>query len=330
MKIVITEDPVTVNRSFDVEFSSCPENAEVKVAVYDPKAEDNSAFFNEIKDADIIINCYVNFNRELIDKLEKCKVISFESTGYNEVDLDYAREKGIAVISILDYCTQETAENAFTLMLCLQRATMKYHKLVQEQHIWDASSVAGIKRIEGQTIGIVGLGRIGQSVAKKAHGFDMNVIAYDPFLPLEVAEKLGVKMVDLDTLLAEADVVSIHMNLTPENYHMFNKETFMKMKKKPILINEGRGSMINEDDLVWALDNGYVRAAGLDMLESEYPDLSECKLMGRDNVILNPHSGFLSDTSNYLVCTLPVQNAVAYVNGEPLPNGAVRNGVSLG
>lgn len=329
MKIVITEDPVTVNRSFDVEFASCPKDAEVKVAVYDPNAADNSAFFAEIKDADIIINCYVNFNRELIDGLEKCKVISFESTGYNEVDLDYAREKGIAVISILDYCTQETAENAFTLMLCLQRATMKYHKLVQEQHIWDASAVSGLKRIEGQTMGIVGLGRIGQSVAKKAHGFDMRVIAYDPFLPLEVAEKLGVQMVDLDTLLAESDVVSIHMNLTPENYHMFNKETFLKMKKKPILINEGRGPMVSEDDLVWALDNGYVRAAGLDMLESEYPDLDKCKLMGRDNVILNPHSGFLSDTSNYLVCTLPVQNAVAYVKGEPLPNGAVRNGVSL-
>lgn len=145
-------------------------------------------------------------------------------------------------------------------------------------------------------MGIVGLGRIGQSVAKKAHGFDMRVIAYDPFLPLEVAEKLGVQMVDLDTLLAESDVVSIHMNLTPENYHMFNKETFLKMKKQPILINEGRGPMVSEDDLVWALDN----------------------------VILNPHSGFLSDTSNYLVCTLPVQNAVAYVRGEPL-----RNGVSL-
>lgn len=329
MKIVITEDPVTVNRSFDVEFASCPKDAEVKVAVYDPNAADNRAFFNEIKDADIIINCYVNFNRELIDGLEKCKVISFESTGYNEVDLDYAREKGIAVISILDYCTQETAENAFTLMLCLQRATMKYHKLVQEQHVWDASAVSGLQRIEGQTMGIVGLGRIGQSVAKKAHGFGMHVIAYDPFLPLEVAEKLNVKMVDFDTLLAESDVISIHMNLTPENYHMFNKETFMKMKKTPILINEGRGPMVSEEDLAWALDNGYVRAAGLDMLESEYPDLNKCKLMGRDNVILNPHSGFLSDTSNYLVCTLPVQNAVAYVKGAPLPNGAVRNGVNL-
>lgn len=160
----------------------------------------------------------------------------------------------------------------------------------------NASAVSGLKRIEGQTMGIVGLGRIGQSVAKKAHGFDMRVIAYAPFLPLEVAEKLGVQMVNLDTLLAESDVVSIHMNLTPENDHMFNKETFLKMKKQPILINEGRGPMVSEDDLVWALDN----------------------------VILNPHSGFLSDTSNYLVCTLPVQNAVAYVRGEPL-----RNGVSL-
>src|SRR5699024_2719819 len=148
-----------------------------------------------------------------------------------------------------------------------------------------------LQRIEGQTMGIVGLGRIGQSVARKAKGFDMNVIAYDPFLPPEIAENLGVKLVDLDTLLAESDVVSIHMNLTKENYHMFKKETFSKMKKKPWIINEGRGPMICEDDLVWALDEGLVRGAGLDMLESENPDLSECKLLGRDNVLLMPHCG---------------------------------------
>ena len=298
------------------------------MAVYDPNAVDNSAFFAEIKDADIIINCYVNFNRELIDGLEKCKVISFESTGYNEVDLDYAREKGIAAISILDYCTQETAENAFTLMLCLQRATMKYHKLVQERHIWDASAVSGLKRIAGQVMGIAGLGRIGQSVARKAQAFDMEVIAYDPFLPPAIAENLGVKLVDFDTLLAESDVLSLHMNLTEENYHMFNKEAFMKCKKHPIIVNEGRGPLICDDDLVWALDNGYIRGAALDMVESEDPDLSTCPLVGRDDVLLTPHSGYYSDTSNYLVAKLSMDNALYYVNGEYDKVKSIRNGVN--
>lgn len=298
------------------------------MAVYDPNAVDNSAFFAEIKDADIIINCYVNFNRELIDGLEKCKVISFESTGYNEVDLDYAREKGIAAISILDYCTQETAENAFTLMLCLQRATMKYHKLVQERHIWDASAVSGLKRIAGQVMGIAGLGRIGQSVARKAQAFDMEVIAYDPFLPPAIAENLGVKLVDFDTLLAESDVLSLHMNLTEENYHMFNKEAFMKCKKHPIIVNEGRGPLICDEDLVWALDNGYIRGAALDMVESEDPDLNTCPLVGRDDVLLTPHSGYYSDTSNYLVAKLSMDNALYYVAGEYDKVKSIRNGVN--
>lgn len=129
-------------------------------------------------------------------------------------------------------------------------------------------------------MGIAGLGRIGQSVARKAQAFDMEVIAYDPFLPPAIAENLGVKLVDFDTLLAESDVLSLHMNLTEENYHMFNKEAFMKCKKHPIIVNEGRGPLICDDDLVWALDNGYIRGAALDMVESEDPDLSTCPLVG--------------------------------------------------
>ena len=241
--------------------------------------------------------------------------------------MDYATEKGIAVCSILDYCTQETAENAFAMMLCLQRAIRIYDRSVQVKREWNYMAAEHLQRIEGQTMGIVGLGRIGQSVARKAKGFDMHVIAYDPFLPPEIAENLGVKLVDLDTLLAESDVVSIHMNLTKENYHMFNKETFSKMKKKPWIINEGRGPMICEEDLVWALDNGLVRGAGIDMLESENPDLSECKLLGRDNVLIMPHCGYYSDTSDYLVSKLSMENGINYFLGNYDKVSVVRNEV---
>ena len=187
--------------------------------------------------------------------MDHCKVISFQSTGYNEADLDYAKEKGIAVCSILDYCTQETAESAMALMLNLQRGIRQYDRSVQQDHVWDYQVVPHLKRIAGQVMGIAGLGRIGQSVARKAQAFDMEVIAYDPFLPPAIAENLGVKLVDFDTLLAESDVLSLHMNLTEENYHMFNKEAFMKCKKHPIIVNEGRGPLICDEDLVWALDN---------------------------------------------------------------------------
>lgn len=327
MKIVLAEVPYTKDRDISVEKSCCPEGAELKIAVYDEHSENNDAFYTEIKDADIIVDGYVYFGKKEIDAMDHCRVISFQSTGYNEADLEYAAEKGVCVCSILDYCTQETAENTMALMLNLERAIRQYDRSVQVDKVWDYSAVKHLRRIAGQVLGIVGLGRIGQSVARKAQAFDMEVIAYDPFLPREVAEKLGVELVELDTLLLKADVISLHMNLTDENYHMFNKETFMKCKKQPILVNEGRGALVSDDDLVWALDNGYIRGAALDMLESEDPDLSKCALLGRDNVLLTPHCGYFSDTSNYLVAKLSMDNALYYFNGEYDKVKTIRNGV---
>lgn len=327
MKIVLAEVPYTKDRNMSVEQSCCPEGAELAVAVYDEHSEDNAAFYKEIEDADIIIDGYVYFGKKEIDAMKNCKVISFQSTGYNEADLEYAASKGIAVCSILDYCTQETAENTMALMLNLQRAIRQYDRSVQQDKVWDYGVVQHLRRIEGQTMGIAGLGRIGQSVAKKAKGFDMNVIAYDPYLPPEIAEGLGVELVDFDELLAESDVISIHMNLTEDNYHMFNKETFRKCKKQPIIVNEGRGALVSDDDLLWALEEGYVRGAALDMLESENPDLNNCKLLGRDDVLLTPHSGYFSDTSDYLVAKLSMDNALYYVSGEYEKVKSIRNGV---
>ena len=328
MKIVLAEVPYTKDRDISVEKSCVPEGAELTMAVFDEHAENNDAFYAAIKDADIIIDGYVHFGKKEIDAMDHCKVISFQSTGYNEADLDYAREKGIAVCSILDYCTQETAESAMALMLNLQRGIRQYDRSVQQDHVWDYQVVPHLKRIAGQVMGIAGLGRIGQSVARKAQAFDMEVIAYAPFLPPAIAENLGVKLVDFDTLLAESDVLSLHMNLTEENYHMFNKEAFMKCKKHPIIVNEGRGPLICDEDLVWALDNGYIRGAALDMVESEDPDLSTCPLVGRDDVLLTPHSGYYSDTSNYLVAKLSMDNALYYVNGEYDKVKSIRNGVN--
>ena len=328
MKIVLAEVPYTKDRDISVEKSCVPEGAELTMAVFDEHAENNDAFYAAIKDADIIIDGYVHFGKKEIDAMDHCEVISFQSTGYNEADLDYAKEKGIAVCSILDYCTQETAESAMALMLNLQRGIRQYDRSVQQDHVWDYQVVPHLKRIAGQVMGIAGLGRIGQSVARKAQAFDMEVIAYDPFLPPAIAENLGVKLVDFDTLLAESDVLSLHMNLTEENYHMFNKEAFMKCKKHPIIVNEGRGPLICDEDLVWALDNGYIRGAALDMVESEDPDLDTCPLVGRDDVLLTPHSGYYSDTSNYLVAKLSMDNALYYVNGEYDKVKSIRNGVN--
>ncbi|MEG1758352.1 MAG: C-terminal binding protein [Oscillospiraceae bacterium] len=329
MKVVHTESPATKDRDISIERSCCPPDTEFFAAVYDNESDNNEQFYKDIADADIILNWYVYFGKKEIDALEHCKVISFQSTGYNEIDIDYATEKGVCVVSILDYCTQETAENAFALMLALQRSLKIYEKSVQVDKKWDLYAASHMRRVEGQVMGIIGLGRIGQSVASKAIGFGMPVIAYDPYLPPQIAEALGVKLVDLETIWAESDVISVHMNLTAENVHFLNKETFKKCKKRPIIINEGRGPMISEEDLVWALDNDIVRGAGLDMLESEFPDLDKCKLMGRPNVILTPHSGYFSDTSDYLMSKLSMDNALLCYQGRHKEAKIVRNGIGL-
>ena len=170
MKVVFTEAPATKDRDMSIEFSVLPKDAETAIAVFDEHSEHNEQFYKDIADADVVINGYVYLGKKEIDAMPKCKVISFQSTGFNEVDIDYATEKGIAVVSIEDYCTQETAENAVALMLFLQRGLRIYDRSVQQDKQWIYDAAKGLKRIEGQTMGIVGLGRIGRSVAKKAKG----------------------------------------------------------------------------------------------------------------------------------------------------------------
>lgn len=335
MKVVFTETPATMDQSHEVDYTFLPPEATSVVAVFNPAepldSPTNAKFLADIKDADIIINSYVEFDKPLIDAMDHCRVISFQSTGYNAVDLEYAAEKGVGVVSIRDYCTQETAENAIASMLCLQRNTMNYNRDIQEKRVWDCFAYPGMQRVEGQTMAIIGFGRIGQHVGRIAgKGLGMKVIAYDPFLPPEIAKEQGVELVDLDTALAEGDVISVHMNLTKDNKGMFNKETFAKMKKKPIFINEGRGEMVEEAALKWALDEGIIRGAGIDMLESEDPDLTQCVLIEdppRPNLIINPHSGYWSDTSDYLVRKYSMENAINYFNRNYDEVRDIRNGL---
>ncbi len=336
MKFVFAETPATVSQSHEVDYTFLPEGSEYIVSEYDPNApitcEKNQKFVADIKDADVIINSYVYFGKELIDAMDHCKCISFQSTGYNAADLEYAASKGVAVISILDYCTQETAENAIASMMALQRNTINYNRDIQEKRIWDWTAHPGMQRVEGQTISIIGFGRIGQHVGRIAgKGLGMRVLAYDPYIPPHIAEEQGAVLVDLDTALAEGDVISVHMNLTSDNKYFFNKETFAKMKKHPIFINEGRGEMVEEEALKWALDEGIVRGAGIDMLESEDPDLNNCCLISnppRENLIIMPHVGYWSDTSDLLVRKYSIENAVAYCEGRFSDVKVIRNGVN--
>lgn len=314
MKIIIAEYPESADRDISIEKEFLPKDAEIKVAVY--TEETKADFIKECEDADAILTGYVPFDREMIDGLKNCKVISIAATGYNYVDVDYAAEKGIRVCAIGEYCTNEVADHTLMLILALTRGLIRTHRSVQEDKEWIYDIVDDIPRTEDLKLGIAGLGRIGRAVAKRAQAFGMEVIAYDPYLPEHIANDMNVKLVSIEELMETSDIISIHMNLTGENKEFFDYEKFKMMKKRPIFINVARGGVVNEDDLVRALDEGLIRGAGLDVLSSETPDLENCPLLGRDNVILTPHNAFYSKTSMYLLSRIPAENITACLAGE--------------
>lgn len=327
MKIIIAEYPETADRDLSIEKSVFPKDAELALAVYTEETEDE--FIETCRDADAVLVGYVGISRKIIDGLEKCKVISVQATGWNYVDSEYAREKGIAVCAIGEYCTQEVADHTIMLMLALLKGLKTYERSVQTDKEWIYNVKPGLKRIEGLKMGIAGFGKIGKAVAKRAKSFGMDILAYDPYIPDHVIRQMGAEPVTMDGLLEQSDVITNHMNLTAENQGMFDLETFKKMKKSPILLNVARGGAVNEEDLVYALDHGMVSGAGLDVLSSETPDMDTCPLVGRENVIITPHSAFYSTTTEYLLYKIPAENVLRCLEGNYKEANRVVNGVGL-
>jgi D-3-phosphoglycerate dehydrogenase len=209
------------------------------------------------------------------------------------VDVETATELGIMVCPAAEYCTIEVAEHTFALILALSRGIRKYIQDIEHQ-IWDYMGAGRIERLSGKTMAIFGFGKIGQAVAARAKAFGLKVLVVSQSLTKEKAAELDLKLVDWCFAMENSDIVSNHMALKPENTDFFNLERFALCKRKPLFINTGRGGSVVEDDLVKALDIGYLSGAGLDVLKNENVDFSKLALLGRDNVIITPHTGFYS------------------------------------
>lgn len=258
---------------------------------------DEHRFAAACADADIILTAFSPLTRVVIEKLRRCRLISVSATGYGNVDLEAAANAGIRVCAIDEYCTDEVADHAILLMLALSRRLIEYHGQVQTEKRWQFDSLQGLSRMSDLTLGIVGLGKIGQAVARRAKGFGLSILAFDPYPNEDVAASIGVRYCTLDELYSSADIISLNCALTSENEHLIDARAFGKMKKKPLIINCARGALIDEQDLVTALDSGQISGAGLDVLTDESPDLESSMLTGRPNVILTPHVAFYSDAS---------------------------------
>lgn len=244
------------------------------------------------KDADALINQYAPLSRRVIESLEKCKVISRYGVGFNTIDIEAATEKGIIVGNVTDYCLDEVSDHAMALLLsCARKVTLMNNEVKKGN--WNFNVAVPIYRLRGRTLGLVGFGNIPQAVSKKAQAFGLNVIAFDPYVPEEVARQANVELVTLDELCERSHFISVHAPLNKHTQGMISHDQFNKMKKEAFIINTARGPVIDEGALIAALQGGKIAGAGLDVVEVE-PIETTNPLLKMDNVILNPHSAFYS------------------------------------
>jgi D-3-phosphoglycerate dehydrogenase len=244
------------------------------------------------KDADAILVTYAKLTRDILSQLTKCKAIGRFGLGVDNIDLPTAKEKGIAVNYVPDYCIREVSDHTMALLLALIRKIPLSNKLVQSGR-WEMPAVVPIRRLEGTVLGLVGFGHIPRLVVPKAQAFGMKVIAYDPYVKPEQFKAMNVEGVDFDTLVKTSDYVSVHAPLLPATRGMLNADAFAKMKKGAYVVNTARGPLIDEPALIAALDAGQVGGAALDVVTAE-PLAKDSPLLGRDNVIISPHTGFYS------------------------------------
>jgi len=243
-------------------------------------------------DADAILVTYAKLPGDLLRQLKNCKAIGRFGLGVDNIDLPAAKELGIAVNYVPDYCLREVSDHAMALLLALARKVPFANKLVQAGR-WEVPPIVPLRRLEGQVLGLIGFGNIPRALAPKAKAFGLQVVTYDPYVNQDALAATGVESVSFDDLLARSDFISVHAPLQPATRGLMNVKAFAKMKKGAYLINTARGPLVDEAALIAALDSGHLGGAALDVVAHE-PLAKDSALLGRDNVILTPHTAFYS------------------------------------
>ncbi len=280
----------------------------MKVGICDPIAEEGVAYLREngvevvdltdipkdelvkhVGDLDaIIVRSATKVRKEIIDAAPNLKVIGRAGIGLDNIDVEYAREKGIKVLNTPGATSISVAELTIGLMLAVMRK-IAYADRETRKGNWPKKKCKGVE-MYGKTLGVIGLGRIGREVVKRARAFGVKVIYYDVYRPpVEVEKELGVEFKPLEEVLSTADIITLHLPLTPETNHLINREAIEKMKDGSIIINAARGGIVDEDALYEALKSGKLYGAALDVYENE--PLKESNLFELDNVVLTPHIG---------------------------------------
>ena len=277
---------------------------------------DKETLMEGVKDASALISILsTNVDQEVIDSASNLKIIANYGAGFNNVDVKYAREKDIDVTNTPKASTASTAELTFGLVLAVARRIVEGDKLSRTQGFdgWAPLFFRG-REVSGKTIGIIGLGEIGSAVAKRAKGFDMDILYTGPHQKKEKEREIGAKYVDLNTLLENADFITINAAYNPDLHHMIDTEQFKLMKSTAYLINAGRGPIVNEEALVKALEDKEIEGAALDVYEFD-PEITE-GLKSLDNVVITPHIGNATYEARDMMSKIVANDTIKKLNGE--------------
>lgn len=267
-----------------------------------------------IRDADIVIVGWSYLTRSVIDSAKKLKMISIWATTCHYADLEAARERGIVVTHVPGYATESVAEYTFALLLAATRKLILADRYVRRGE-FDWRPFGG-RELSGKTLGVIGTGAIGCRVAEMGRAFGMQVLGYDKYPSLKRAEGIGMKYVDLQTLLKESDVVTLHVTLTSETGKMIGKKEIALMKDGAIIVNTSQGKVIDEKALAEALKSGRLSCAGLDVFEEE-PPAKNNPLFKLDNTVLSPHIGFNTVEAKVRCTDICVENVAKFLEGKP-------------
>lgn len=316
MKIVVL-DGYTENPG-DLSWESLEALGEV--TVYDRTSYVDAPIIAErLGDAEVAVINKTPITKETVDKCPNLKMVAVLATGYNVVDYNYCKEKGIIVCNVPTYGTDIVGQYAVGLLLEICSHFWYHSESVHNGNwannvdwcYWDFPMI----ELANKTVGIIGLGRIGQTTARILKAMNMRVIAYDSFQ--SDAGRAVAEYVELDTLLAESDVICLHCPLFPETEGIINKDTIAKMKDGVIIINNSRGQLVVEQDLADALNSGKVYAAGLDVVSTE-PIKPENPLLGAKNCIITPHISWAAKEARQRIMDITAANIKAYVDGAPV------------
>ena len=259
---------------------------------------------------------YVRVDHALLSRMPDLQVVARCGVGYDRIDIEAARARGISVTYVPGYGSADVAEHAIALLLACARRLGAIDRAVQAGGWPTYPELGPMRRVAGSTLGLVGFGRIARQVARRARGLDMAVIAFDTAMDAGVAADLGVEPVSFDLLLERSDFVSIHVPLLPTTHHLLDATAISRMRPGAVLVNTSRGPIVDQEALVAALESGRIASAGLDVLEREPPTATD-GVLGRANLLISPHSAAYSEESFEELMTTALRDALAVLRGEP-------------